>query len=1024
MKILKLNFSNINSLKGEFSIDFESPELASAGLFAITGPTGAGKSSILDAITLALYGYTARFHEITKTTIEDEKGIITKGTTESYAAITFQVNGETYRSQWSAGLTRSGKLSKILLKVSKHEDGEFKAITDKLKDSRAEIIRIIGLSQEQFTQAIVLSQGKFDEFLRAQKADRYKLLEIITGTVLFREIGRMAFERHREVKEKIKQLNDTMGAIEVFSEADITAIETKKQALLTEHNDGEQLLTALRNKINTKQDIASLQNTLTLLGEEKEELAKEETALAGAIERLLDFEKTAPLMKQWNALQSIQKDLLDENKIREEASSSQKILLDERSVLIKTFSEKSRKATDEHGFVAALDAFFNQVNDMDKNIATLETEVSTIRLSLANFINTLPEKTRTILKPISADTAQLKKYVLGQQEVLRKNLLSDAFSQGNLQDSITAQQSRITELSNCLTIAVLVRNNEDDKKKNNEEVVDLTNQINGLHTSVRALDSTIDEENAALEVLLKAVEANNAIMSMDIHRQALIDGNPCPCCGSTSHPYAINLPKLNNALQEDYNKRKEANERNINVRRETETAIALLERDKLNKEKNIEGINSELATSKDDLKHRLQACALTETTDQEMIKQSITQSEENIRVIRLHQEWEIVEDSLIQFIKDMEVFQQKQSGLNNLKKERSEIFKEDSISVFRDHLKQRWTRIETSILTQQENIQKASLAIENLQASIKKEDISFDASMLKNGFANRNDFMKALADADTIQSTKQLIDDFKKRKDQHAGQLIQANKDLLSKQAMDDLSSTLEALLSTEKEQKDLLEKNLLEQGKIIESLLKDTENKQQHQGILNQLALMEKEENIYNILNNYIGDANGNKFNNIVQRITMRHLFSLANIRLETLMERYQLELGSEDDEDSIWVVDTHMGDEWRTIDSVSGGERFVISLALALALSDMASQNVRIDSMFIDEGFGTLSPDDLYNAIAMLERMQVEGDKLVGIISHVESLKERIGTQILVEKLQNGESMLYLKCNEEKRGLKINLN
>jgi exonuclease SbcC len=78
----------------------------------------------------------------------------------------------------------------------------------------------------------------------------------------------------------------------------------------------------------------------------------------------------------------------------------------------------------------------------------------------------------------------------------------------------------------------------------------------------------------------------------------------------------------------------------------------------------------------------------------------------------------------------------------------------------------------------------------------------------------------------------------------------------------------------------------------------------------------------------------------------------------------------------------------------------------------------------MFIDEGFGTLSPDDLYNAIAMLERMQVEGDKLVGIISHVESLKERIGTQILVEKLQNGESMLYLKCNEEKRGLKINLN
>lgn len=1021
MKILKLNFSNINSLKGEFSIDFESPELANAGLFAITGPTGAGKSSILDAITLALYGYTARFQEITKTTIEDEKGIITKGTTESYATITFQVNGETYRSQWSAGLTRSGKLSKILLKVSKQEDGEFKPITDKLKDSRAEIIKIIGLSQEQFTQAIVLSQGKFDEFLRAPKADRYKLLEIITGTVVFREIGRLAFERHREVKERIRQLTETMGAIEVFSESDIAEIEAKKQALLREQHDGEQLLAALRNKIKTKQDIASLNDTLRLLGEEKDKLAKEETSLSSAMERLRDVEKTAPLLNQWNGLQSMQKDLSDEQKAIEEASSSLNHLLDERSGVINTFSSKSRKTTDEQGFEDALDAFFNLLDGMDKNIATLETEISTLRLPLANFIKNLPEKTRTVLTPISSDTVQLKKYVTEQQEILRKNVLSDAIRNQHFQDAIAAQQKRISDLNNCLTIAALVQKNEEDKKTNAEEVIDLSKQINALNTSVQALDTSIDIENAALEVLLKAVEANNAILSMDIHRQALVDGKPCPCCGSTSHPYAINLPTLNNALQEDYNQRKDANEKNINVSRETKTTIGLFERDKFNKEKNIEGIETELASSKGDLKHRLLACALPETADQEMIKQSTTLSEENIRVIKLHQDWNMVEDSLIQFIKDMDVFQQKQSGLNDLKKGRTEIFKEGDISEFRDRLKQDWTRIETSILTQQQNIEKASLAIEQLQEQIKKEDISFDASMLKNGFANRNDFMHAMADANTIQSTKQLIDDFKKRKDQHAGQLIQANKDLLSKQAMDDVASTLEALLSTEKEQKDLLDKNLLEQGKIIESLQLDTENKQKHQGILNQLELMEQEEKMYNILNNYIGDAQGNKFNNIVQRITMRHLFGLANIRLETLMDRYQLELGSEEDEDSIWVVDTHMGDEWRTIDSVSGGERFVISLALALALSDMASQNVRIDSMFIDEGFGTLSPDDLYNAIAMLERMQVEGDKLVGIISHVESLKERIGTQILVEKLQNGESMLYLKCNEEKRGLKM---
>jgi exonuclease SbcC len=812
-----------------------------------------------------------------------------------------------------------------------------------------------------------------------------------------------------------------MGAIDVLSEADLLAIEAKIQALEAEQKDGAILLETLDNKIKTKEDIASLTATLALLENEKAKLATEEAGLAGAMERLQNFEKTAPLMNQWNALQSIQKDLLDENKIREEASSSLKSLQDERNKAINMLASETGRATDELGFIVALDAFFNIVDGMDKNITTLETETNTLRLPLANFIKNLPEKTKLIVAPISSDTAQLKKYVTGQKEILNKNVLPEAFRDFDFQDSITAEQNRITELNACLGLASQVEKSKNDINTITEEAVGLSNQINAMMASIQALNTSIDEESIALGALLKAVEANNAILSMEIQRQVLIDGNPCPCCGSTSHPYTINLPKLNNALQENYNARKEANEKNINLRTETKNAIGLLERDILNKQKNIESINNELASRQADLKQRLQACDLPDIANPEIIKKSITVSEENIRVIRLHQEWDIIKDSLNQFIEDMEVFQQKQLGLNNLKKERNDMFANGAISVFRDTLMQHWTRIETSVTNQQDIFEKASLAMAQLQEALEKEDLSFDASMIKNGFADRASFMQAMADADTIQSTKKLIDDFKKRKDQHAGKLMQANNDLQSKQALDDVSLSLESLLSTEKEQKELQEKNLLEQGNIQRSLKLDTENKQKYQNTLKQMELVEKEEKLYNILNNYIGDANGNKFNNIVQRITMRHLFELANLRLESLMDRYQLSLGSTDDEDSIWVVDTHMGDEWRSIDSVSGGERFVISLALALALSDMASQNVRIDSMFIDEGFGSLSPDDLYNAIAMLERMQVEGDKLVGIISHVESLKERIGTQIVVEKLQNGESTLYLKCNEEQRSLKI---
>jgi exonuclease SbcC len=142
----------------------------------------------------------------------------------------------------------------------------------------------------------------------------------------------------------------------------------------------------------------------------------------------------------------------------------------------------------------------------------------------------------------------------------------------------------------------------------------------------------------------------------------------------------------------------------------------------------------------------------------------------------------------------------------------------------------------------------------------------------------------------------------------------------------------------------------------------------------------------------------------------------------MENLMPRYRLLItfDKSKNEDQIWVADLFMGNETRSINSVSGGERFVISLALALALSDMASQNIRIDSLFIDEGFGSLSPDELNNAIQMLERMQLEGNKMLGIISHVESLKERITTQLVVEKIGPGESTLFLSTPEMKVSLR----
>ena len=135
-----------------------------------------------------------------------------------------------------------------------------------------------------------------------------------------------------------------------------------------------------------------------------------------------------------------------------------------------------------------------------------------------------------------------------------------------------------------------------------------------------------------------------------------------------------------------------------------------------------------------------------------------------------------------------------------------------------------------------------------------------------------------------------------------------------------------------------------------------------------------------------------------------------MANIRLADLSERYRLDTPVEGEDDGLIAIDDHMGGQRRSVKTLSGGETFLISLSMALALSDLASRNVEIDSLFIDEGFGTLDPETLDQTLDTLERLQTESSKMIGIISHVESLKERIATQIRLERNGQGYSTLSI--------------
>ena len=1005
MKIHRLQFKNINNLKGEHEISFNELPLSTAGIFAIVGPTGSGKSTILDVITLALFNRIPRFKKaISKNEITNEGSVLTHHTTDASASIEYEIKGLIYKSTWAVSTNRNGKLRDYEMSIYL-PDGSVADL--KRSEVPAQNEKIIGLNYDQFIKSILLSQGEFSKFLKADKNDRGKLLEDITGTSIYRKIGIKAYEKYRTVKTTLDLENEKIGVISSLTEEERQHLDVQLNNSKKEKRKLDISFETLGKLKQIKIDLIGFKETLDEKLQEEIKINNEVIAFKETQIRLDIHQKLNPVrgpLATYN--EAVTNAAKSEDNVKryktqlEEAKKKHQHTIEEMAILTK-------EKVNVDNFKKIMNDFETEINNADRDLLNLKDKGKEARERINERLTNYPIPIGESVKPKEA-VKTLEERAVQLKEILAKAKLDSDKPIAKITAALKVKNEELHLLKEIQTHYAQLEENDSKQKKHSKELVQLKNDLKikkPLFDKCKKLVVSLTEN---INLLNKQKEDAIKIAELEDFRNALVVDAPCPLCGSTEHPYAEHRPELHKSALD--NKIKDAQTELQKQQKESEilsTQITQLDSSIKHTQKTF-----------DELILDAKATAEEITKQSGTFKGGIKVDPKNIgkAIDELSKQNELTEQAIGSIteldvnktlIQEFENLQKNIEKYQSLNQTRVEKFKGPDVNEVTNKLqdlfegsKSKITELTVVIKKETESLKRDSSLVESTAADL-------NPKVKELGFSNIKEISNHLLDEATFEKLNKDRERLNKNKTKISTEIKTLKKDIDKKSKLDSKPDLLMTALEKSISQQKLSIEN--HQNIIItnqEKIKRDDEDKAKIQTKKKEISKLNVELEKWGLLNQMIGDATGNKFANFAQGLTLQNLLVYANRRLENLSDRYLLDKPENDG--ALIVIDKYQGSTSRSVTTLSGGESFLISLALALSLSDMASKNVALDCLFIDEGFGTLDPDSLESALTTLEKLQTESQKTVGVISHVEALKERIDVQIKLRKNAQGYSQI----------------